>query len=551
MSQHSLYQYFQEELTFLREEMQHFALRHPQVAKQLHINSIYHEDPQLSYLLEASALLNSRNRVQQDNQIEQLNHALIQALFPQYLAPMPSVAIIACEPSKQISTTKWIPRGTDFETLAHLGETAHFMSCYDTEIVPLTLQNIHLSTNKKVIQITLDPNHPNKPITQLHDNRLRFYIDTKHQSAELLFEAIMTNVQHIQFSHANERYHATSHIIPVGYDEQHALLPWLDYTAPISRLLIEYCLFKEKFLFFDMKIPSSVISNLSHQLTIHLILDKPLEPHLQHLDKHSLRLNCIPVINLTEKYIEPLMIDGQYYEYPLTVNKHGHGYEEIHTIIDVTDLDNGEKIPALYGQHGYPQASYAYMARRDKTHLLLSLAMAHPREKQLAIKAYCFDGDMPSKQYDLSNNRQLQLSTLKCALGNVYFVTQPKDVNRPRQNDTLALILFNHQLAFQDKQSITRKIKHTLEACHRHYQLDNPLLLTAIDDINYTQILTHANDSLLSPYIYAAKITVSLHPETFLAASSFLFSRILEKSFSQEITLNSKIVWAFSGMHHE
>src|ERR1700722_11493419 len=96
MSQ-TLYHYFERELTFIRQFAQEFAKQYPAAAGRLLLEPNRSTDPHVERLIESFALLTGRIQHKIDDEFPELTTALLGVLYPHYLAPIPSMAIVQFE----------------------------------------------------------------------------------------------------------------------------------------------------------------------------------------------------------------------------------------------------------------------------------------------------------------------------------------------------------------------------------------------------------------------------------------------------------------------
>ena len=91
----SLYNYYERELIFIRQLAQEFAKQYPAAAGRLLLEPNRSIDPHVERLIESFALLAGRVHHKLDDEFPELTDALLGVLYPHYLAPMPSMAIVA------------------------------------------------------------------------------------------------------------------------------------------------------------------------------------------------------------------------------------------------------------------------------------------------------------------------------------------------------------------------------------------------------------------------------------------------------------------------
>src|SRR5207302_8908668 len=90
----SLYPYYERELLFSRQMAQEFAKQYPAAAGRLMLEVNRSTDPHIERLIEAFALLAGRIHHKLDDEFPELTDALLGQLYPHYLAPVPSMAIV-------------------------------------------------------------------------------------------------------------------------------------------------------------------------------------------------------------------------------------------------------------------------------------------------------------------------------------------------------------------------------------------------------------------------------------------------------------------------
>src|SRR6516164_3155927 len=92
-----LYPYFERELTFIRQFAQEFASQYPAAAGRLLLEPNQSRDPHVERLIESFALLAGRIHHKLDDEFPELTDALLGILYPHYLAPIPSMAVLQFE----------------------------------------------------------------------------------------------------------------------------------------------------------------------------------------------------------------------------------------------------------------------------------------------------------------------------------------------------------------------------------------------------------------------------------------------------------------------
>src|SRR5262245_15866450 len=94
-SSERLFGYYDRELTFIRQLALDFKARYPRVAGRLSLDAAAQSaDPHVERMIEAFALLTANTQVKLDDEFPELTDAMLQVLYPHYLAPIPSMTIL-------------------------------------------------------------------------------------------------------------------------------------------------------------------------------------------------------------------------------------------------------------------------------------------------------------------------------------------------------------------------------------------------------------------------------------------------------------------------
>ena len=91
-------EYYERELTYLRQMGGEFARKYPRVAGRLLLDPDSCGDPHVERLLEGFAFMAARVHRRLDDDFPQLSESLLNLLYPSYLRPIPSMTIVECLP---------------------------------------------------------------------------------------------------------------------------------------------------------------------------------------------------------------------------------------------------------------------------------------------------------------------------------------------------------------------------------------------------------------------------------------------------------------------
>src|ERR687888_1440402 len=97
--------YYERELIFLRQLGAEFAAKYPKIAARLVLEPDKCEDPHVERMLEAFAFLAGRVHLKIDDEFPEITEAFLNVLYPHYLAPVPSMAVVQFTPKEGTLTT--------------------------------------------------------------------------------------------------------------------------------------------------------------------------------------------------------------------------------------------------------------------------------------------------------------------------------------------------------------------------------------------------------------------------------------------------------------
>ena len=110
-----LLQYYNLELQHLRETGAEFAQQFPKLAARLGMHGLEVADPYVERLLEGVAFLAARVQLKIDAEFPRFTQALLEIVYPHYLAPTPSMLVAQLKPDANdpnLAGGPTVPRGS-------------------------------------------------------------------------------------------------------------------------------------------------------------------------------------------------------------------------------------------------------------------------------------------------------------------------------------------------------------------------------------------------------------------------------------------------------
>src|SRR6185295_4018900 len=135
------------ELRHLRDMAGEFAREYPKIAGRLALDREAKEvcpDPYVERLLEGFAWLAARVHLKLDAEFPRFTQALLETVYPHYLSPVPSMAVVRFEidpVQPALAAGVLVPRGTSLKSNLGKGERTPcvFQTAHDVKLLPLSV----------------------------------------------------------------------------------------------------------------------------------------------------------------------------------------------------------------------------------------------------------------------------------------------------------------------------------------------------------------------------------------------------------------------------
>jgi type VI secretion system protein ImpG len=320
-----LLRHYESELAFLRDMGAEFAAEFPKVATRLDIGTTEVADPYVERLLEGFAFLAARIQLKMEAEYPTFTQSLLQMVYPHYLAPTPSMAIVRFTPDAMLRGTPQgveLPAGLELRSLLGTEDQTNceFRTAHAVRLLPIEVTEADYIASPAAVAAFGLPEQPNIraairlrlrsmgniPIAKLGLERLSFFLGGPENTRTRLYEQLAAHVSAVVIRPGTrpvpwqERL-PRSALCPAGFAPEEALLPCLPVAFDGYRLLGEYFAMPERFLFFNLiGLDRAAIRCASNELEIIILLDRS-EPSLLAFGTDSMQLHCTPAINLFPK----------------------------------------------------------------------------------------------------------------------------------------------------------------------------------------------------------------------------------------------------------
>lgn len=445
---HRLLAYYNRELQYVRGLGGEFAKQFPKIAGRLGLDAFECADPYVERLLEGFAFLSARVHLKIDSEFPRFTENMLEMVYPHYLAPTPSMAVVHFEPNLRqgaLNDGFVVPRGTSLRSNVGPGEqtACTYRTAHDLTLWPVELSSIsHSSYLGDVADVRLVNRSPvrgalrlkfktvdGSPMRQLSLDRLPLFIRGTDQTSQRLYELLLGGALGSVLRAPGSD---TRTVVPegavaaLGFADDEAMLPGGPKSFLGYRLLQEYFALPSRFMFAELRgLQNAVAQCTGSELEVIVLLDRHDPVVERGVAPSLLSLFCSPAINLFPRRVDRIHLTDRVHEYHVVADRTRPMDFEIHTVSEVAGFGTNaeaqrafapfysctERSPhhvdaAYYSLHRESRVASARQ-RRDGprstyagSELFISLVDGqngpyHSDLKQLSIHALCTNRDLP------------------------------------------------------------------------------------------------------------------------------------------------------------
>ena len=357
-----LLEHYNEELRHLRGTASEFARDFPKIAGRLSLNpdsKVQCDDPYVERLLEGFAFLAARVHLKLDAEFPRFTQGLLETVYPDYLCPVPSMAIVRFEPDWQegsLAPGFVLPRGTLLRSQLGKGErtASTFTTAHQVRLLP-----VNITEARYFVRDLAELNLPrglgaraalrlrikktiSEPFKEIHADPMVFHIRGADELPGRIYEQIFSHKMGLVVQAPSSQKPAgvvlpADNIRPVGFASEQALLPPAPHGFEGYRLLREYFVFPERFLFFELAGFQQAIGDIQGDEVDLIIALEEQDTRLEgRVDKSCFDLFCTPAINLFEKTLDRIAISNRVSEFHLVPDRNRALDFEVYKLTSVT-----------------------------------------------------------------------------------------------------------------------------------------------------------------------------------------------------------------------
>ncbi|MDH5326825.1 MAG: type VI secretion system baseplate subunit TssF [Gammaproteobacteria bacterium] len=438
-----LLQYYNRELQHIREMGGEFAKEYPKIAGRLGLETFECADPYVERLLEGFAFLAARVQLKVDSEFPQFTQHMLEMIYPQYLSPTPSMAVVQFNPDLNESGLAEgfeIPRNSVLRSLLGKGEqtVCEYRTSSDIALWPLEITNAEYLTNASSF-VSLDQKRlkdakagvklrlratAGLTINKLALEKLPLYLRGSDELPMHLYEQILANSVAIVARPAknpgswceiiDKRY-----ITRTGFEDNEAVLPQSNRSFQGYRLLHEYFTFPQRFMFIELGGLGKAVKRCEEKDLELVILFDRIDRSLEELvNAGNFSLHCTPAINLFPKRADRIHLNNRDPEFHIVPDRTRPLDFEIYSVTEAigigTSADDEQEFLPFYAAtdltiHRDDQAYYTL--KRVPRMLSSKQVRKGPRSSYIGSETFISLVDGNNAPYR-KNLRQLAVQTM-------------------------------------------------------------------------------------------------------------------------------------------
>jgi type VI secretion system protein ImpG len=586
-----LFPYYERELRYVNLLAQEFARNHPQVAHRLGLEITGSSDPYVQRLLETFALLAGRAHAKIDDEFPEVTDALLAQLYPHFLAPIPSTAVVQFEVDP---TRLQLPAGFVIPAGSVLEAATEPVPCRYRTVYPATLWPVRLErASFRVPPFPAELKPPTGAVAALHLelecvgelsfdqlqlDALRFFLAGDPQMVPDLYEVLLNHALEVVFvADRSAGPRSPVALAPkaclrgVGFEKDEGLLPYPDAARMGYRLLTEFFTCPTKFQFIDLGGWRRLAgARLGRRCTVFIFCAKTLKTLEAGVDTETLRLDCVPAVNLFDKTAEPIPLEPRQTEYRIVADRMARQAIEVYSVTNVSSSNPAQQRTTEYApffalahtEHGRGRGLFWYTTRQrslaendsgtevDIALVNLGFESRWPADEMLEVQLLCTNRDLPLR-LAAPNARIAWSLQLPAPVTRVQCLRPPAPPLRPAMRRGRPWEIVAHlspsPLALEDGHAGRAALRDILRlydfsdpaAGQRHLKDQAQQIVEGVLEVGYRRVLGRVPSDPTRGLCRGVEVTVELDPTKFPGRGAYLFAAVLDRFLGLFATTNS------------
>ena len=593
-------EYYNRELAYMRELGAEFARAHPKVASRLGMHGIEVADPYVERLLEGFCFLTARVQLKMDAEFPRFSERLLDVVYPNHLAPIPSMAIAQLHvDARESALTRGcaVPAGTAlYRRLGDASSTCEFRTAHPLTLWPIALDEVRMTgappdlpdvarTARGAIRITLGARQ-DVALGQLSLDQLDLYLAGPDAQPVRLLELLTAHALAIGCRDpASGQWidwlDGQALIEHEGFATAQALLPSDVRTFEGHRLLHEYFAFPARFHFVSIRGLRRAWSKArGNRIELVVVLDEVDSQLERSLDASHVKLHCTPIVNLFPKITDRIPVTPGTREYRLVPDRTRPLDYEIYSVHRVHGHRLGHEgdvafLP-FFGSGGAEPEEEAHFSVRREQRVVSARAVRHgastgytggdvyvslvdrrhapfdERIEWLSAEVLCTNGDLPllaesATRADLSTRTSLPIEGVEIVRG----PTKPRPALA--RDESIWRMIDQIGIGYQpmggvDDEAGARNLREGLSLYVDPSDASMLRQLSGIRRLACEPIVQRLPDAGPIAFGRGVRVSVTVDERAFSGESPFLLGAVLEQFFARYASINSFTQFALQSL---
>ncbi|PWI34098.1 type VI secretion system baseplate subunit TssF [Vibrio albus] len=591
-----LLKYYNQELQYIREMGAEFAREYPKIAGRLGMDGFDCADPYVERLLEGFAFLAARVQLKLDAQFPQFTQYLLETIYPHYLCPTPSMAVVQFRPDLSesgLAEGVSIDRNSQLYSLLGKNEqtACEYRTAHTTRLWPVQVEEASYLTTLAGLKIPEQPgtraairlrlkSTAGLNFNQIQLDELKFYLNGVDALPMHLYEQITGNTISVcvmPASHTADWCEMLDkhHVQPVGFTDNEALLPHTPHSYEGYRLLHEYFAFPQRFMFTRITGLSKAVQRCQgDQLDLLFLLNRQDSFLEKRLSKDNFELFCTPAINLFPKQCDRIHINQKSSEFHVVPDRTRPMDFEVYSLSQVigygSEAKDAQEFSSFYASHNHAAqqpGNTFYTQRREPRQLSAKQQRNGPRSsyigselfislvdsqeapfrddlRQVGIDAMCSNRDLPlhmplgKENTDFTLVGSAPLKAVRCIAGpSKPMPSWPQGKTSWRLISHLSLNYLS--LSNSDESQSAEALRELLSLYGDVAELPVRKQIEGVKQISCEPVIRRIPVSGPIALGRGQEIHLTFDEDVFAGSGVFLLGAVLDRFFARYVSINS------------
>lgn len=376
-----------------------FAHSFPKIAARLGMENEQCADPYVERLLEGFAFLAARVQLKIEEEFPKFCQQLLTMVYPDFLAPQPSMALVHMAPDPNDSSTAEgfvLERGTRLRSglSADMQTSCEYTIAQNVTLYPLEVVSAEYLGNRAALaRLGIQPGRKavagvrieiktlgGTALNELELDELPLFLAGSGHIPLWLYEQILNNICGLSVV-TGEKNNAQVTDLPLanvkrmGFDADEAMLKYRSRSFDGYRLLREYFAFAERFRFINVcGLSKAVKSSEGERFEIVIHLSERKSDLENVVDQRNFLPFCTTAVNIFPKRADRIHINDKDYEYHVIPDRSKPLDFEIYQVLGVrgygSKADDRQEFVPFYGMsnenRNEDQAAYYTVQRKPR-----------------------------------------------------------------------------------------------------------------------------------------------------------------------------------------